>query len=66
MDYINYQDEKIRKIAAGYQGWYKAKSSVWGERYIKEKEDVESVIKKQFIVFAQESVVKHIDKNFMK
>jgi 2-polyprenyl-3-methyl-5-hydroxy-6-metoxy-1,4-benzoquinol methylase len=40
MNYIKYQDKKIRKIASGYQDWYKTKSNVWGERYMKEKEDI--------------------------
>ncbi|MFH1030147.1 MAG: methyltransferase domain-containing protein [bacterium] len=40
MNYIQYQDKTIRKIASGYQDWYKSKSSVWGERYMKEKEDI--------------------------
>jgi len=40
MDYIKYQDRTIRKIADGHQGWYKAKGSVWGERYMKEKENI--------------------------
>jgi len=60
MDYINYQDEKIRKIAAGYQGWYKDKSSVWGERYMKEKEDTltKERTKKETCI-----IVKHLPKN---
>ena len=40
MNYIKYQDKTIRKIAGGYQNWYKAKSNVWGERYMKEKENI--------------------------
>jgi len=40
MNYIKYQDKKIRKITSGHQDWYKARSSVWGERYMKEKEDI--------------------------
>lgn len=40
MDYIKYQDKTIRKIAAGHHSWYKSKSGVWGERYMKEKEDI--------------------------
>ena len=27
-------------MAYGHQDWYKARSSVWGERYMKEKEDI--------------------------
>ena len=40
MNYIKYQDKKIAKISVGYQNWYKARSNIWGERYMKEKEDV--------------------------
>ena len=40
MDYIKYQDKTIRKITGGHQDWYKASSSVWGERYMKEKENI--------------------------
>jgi hypothetical protein len=40
MDYIKYQDKAIRKITSGHQDWYKASSSVWGERYMKEKENI--------------------------
>jgi len=40
MDYIKYQDKTIRKITSGHQDWYKASSSVWGERYMKEKENI--------------------------
>jgi len=40
MDYIKYQDRTTRKIADGHQGWYRAKGSVWGERYMKEKENI--------------------------
>ncbi len=40
MSYIPYQDKTIRKIAGGHQDWYKARSGVWGERYMKEKENI--------------------------
>jgi len=40
MDYIKYQDKKNAKLSAGHQDWYKAESDIWGERYMKEKEDV--------------------------
>ena len=40
MDYINNQDKKISRISVGHQNWYKANSIVWGERYMKEKEDI--------------------------
>ncbi len=40
MNYIKYQDKTIREIASGHQDWYKARSIVWGERYMKEKESI--------------------------
>lgn len=40
MNYIKYQDKTIRKIAGDHQDWYKARSSVWGERYMKEKKNI--------------------------
>ncbi|MBU3964734.1 methyltransferase domain-containing protein [Patescibacteria group bacterium] len=40
MNYIRFQDKNISKISAGHQKWYQANSSVWGERYMKEKEHI--------------------------
>lgn len=40
MDYIELQDKNIRKISAKHQRWYGANSVIWGERYMKEKEQI--------------------------
>lgn len=40
MYYIKYQDKNISKISAGRQNWYRTDSIVWGERYMKEKENI--------------------------
>ena len=60
MDYIKYQDKAIRKIASGHQDWYKARSSVWGERYMKEKENIltKERTKKEIRI-----IVKYLPKN---
>ena len=60
MNYIKHQDKKIRKIATGHQTWYKAKSSIWGERYMKEKEDIltEKRTKKETRI-----IVKHLPRH---
>lgn len=60
MNYIQYQDKIIRKIADGHQDWYKAKSSVWGERYMKEKEDI---LTKDRTKKETRIIIKHFPKN---
>ncbi len=63
MNYIKFQDKKIAKLSIGHQNWYKAKSDIWGERYMKEKENVLTTKrnKKETRI-----ILKHLPKNCRK
>lgn len=63
MDYIKFQDKNISKISVGHQNWYHANSVIWGERYMKEKENVltQERSKKETHI-----IVKHLPKNCKK
>lgn len=63
MDYIKYQDKKISQLSTGHQNWYKAKSDIWGERYMKEKEDV---LTKERNKKETRIIIKHLPKNCKK
>jgi len=63
MDYIKYQDKKISRISAGHRNWHKANSIIWGEQYMKEKEDTltQERTKKEIHI-----IIKHLPKNCRK
>jgi len=63
MDYIKLQEKDISKISSGHQRWYRANSSVWGERYMKQKKNILTPdrSKKETRI-----IVKHLPKNCKK